>query len=528
MPVKNRDIIMFDYRGSGYSLPNLCPDLGAKHWDVLKENHDYKSFTEIVNKQCYDCLDELKQKGIDYKRYSTEVKTIDAVKLIEQLGYGEVNLFGISNGTMGVQGFIRAAENSSVKIRSIYSDSNVPMAAFQNGKTTQLYKQVLDNILDDCANDPECNKAHPNLKERLYSFLLKTQTKPLVYKGAEEFVFNSQEINGILQQFLYKSDYYKDLPLLLEAFIANDLTFMDALYGIFETLVKKHNGTSIVNYVYDWKARQDIAKKEYKQTTEQYPEFMISDFYLDFYVSDTMVSFNARDTIPVTSDIPALVMAGTYDPITSVEHSKIMHSRYSNSYYFEFEKIGHGVYGTTCGKEIFKAFIEQPNQKPNDACLMELNATPINFPTALYKNNKINKLIQKVGLQKNVLWIFLLAFPLLFSLIVCFKEVISFFRKKDVNPLNLLQATLILLFLIGLSYYSFETIQLGGLTLLFGLVGGAWWLPWISTTILIFALIIVYQTIKKSNINLWNVGIMMSSIFVGLVIFSFDINLFLK
>lgn len=203
-----------------------------------------------------------------------------------------------------------------------------------------------------------------------------------------------------------------------------------------------------------------------------------------------------------------------------------MHGRYNNSYYFEFKKIGHGVYGTSCGKELFKAFIEQPNKKPNDDCVEVNNATPINFTTSLYKNNKVNKLIQEVGLQKNASWIFLLAFPLLFSLIVCFKEMISLIRKKDVNALYLLQSGLILLFLIGLSYYSYETILTGGITLLFGLVGSAWWLPWCAIIILLLALIIVYRMIKTSNWNLWNVGIMMSSIFVGLVIFSFDINLF--
>ncbi len=528
IPIKNRDVILYDYRGSGYSQPNLCPDLGAKQWKLLSEDHDYKSFTEIANKQCYDCLDELNKKGIDYKLYGTENKTIDAVKLIEHLGYSEVNLFGISNGTMGIQGFIRASEKSSVKIRSIYSDSNVPITEYLNGNTSLLYKKVLDQILDDCSNNPGCERTYPNLKERFHSFLLKTQTEPIVHNGEKEFIFNSQDINGAIHQLLYNRIYYKDIPLILEAFMANDLKFMEALYDNFENIVKEQNGTSIVNYVYDWKARQEIVIEEYKQTLNEYPEFMISDFYLDFYISDSTVSFNARDTIPIKSDIPAIVLAGTYDPITSVEHSRIMHDRYENSYYYELKKMGHGIFGTSCGNELFQAFIEEPNKKPNDDCVKESNAKLIDFTTTLYRNNKVNKLIQEVGLEKNVFWISLLAFSLLFSFIVCFKEIIFLMRKKNVNVLNLLQSVFILLFLIGLVYFSFETIQKGGLTLLFGLVGSSWLLPWLSIIILILALIIVYRMIKTSNLNLWNFAIALSSIFVGVVIFSFEINLFGK
>jgi len=526
MPVKNRDIILYDYRGSGYSKPNLCPDLGKKQWNIIRQDYNYKIFTEKLNRQYYNCFDELEQQGIDYRLYGTEIKTIDAVKLIEHMGYNEVNLFGISNGTMGIQGFIRASENSAIKIRSIFSDSNVPMTEYLQGDLSLLYKQVLDNILDDCANNPECESTYPRLKERFYNFLRGSLKNPVTYQGEKEFVFNTHEINSSFHQLLYNSSNHKDLPLLLEAFITNDLTFIDALYDRFENLVKEGNGTSIINYVYDWKARQKEVIKQYKQTQEDSPEFMWADFYLDFYSTDTKVSYNPRDTIPVISDIPAIVLAGTYDPITSVEYSRIMHRRYSNSYYFELAKVGHGVFMTSCGKALLKAFIEQPDKRPSDECVNALESKTINFTTSLYKNSKVNRLIQEVGLQRNGLWIILLLLPLLFSFILSIKEIINLFRKKEFNALNFSQSLFILIFLIGLSYFSFETIQLGGLTLLFGLVDSAWWLPWCSSIILILGLFIIYRMISSSNFSLWNVGVTVSSILVGITIFTFKINLF--
>ena len=116
MPVKNRDIILYDYRGTGYSTPALCDDLGQKQWEIAQKDLDYEAFHEQLSQAFYSCLESLKAAGIDYRHYGTASKTIDAVKLIEQLGYEEVNLFGISNGTMGIQGFIRAAKHSPIKI----------------------------------------------------------------------------------------------------------------------------------------------------------------------------------------------------------------------------------------------------------------------------------------------------------------------------------------------------------------------------------------------------------------------------
>ncbi|WP_194977179.1 alpha/beta hydrolase [Aquiflexum lacus] len=526
MPIKNRDIILYDYRGSGYSTPNLCPDLGKKQWELIQQDLKYDEFTAKLNSQFYTCFEELEQQGIDYRLYGTEIKTIDAVKLIEQLGYKEVNLFGISNGTMSIQGFLRAAENSSVKIRSIYSDSNVPMRDYLSGDFTLRYKQILDQILDVCANDPECENAYPNLKERYHKFIRESLNKPLTYKGEKVLIFNTYEINGVIHQLLYSSSNFKDLPLVLEALMNDELSFIDQLLFRFQKLVERANGTSIINYTHDWKARHTAVKTEYEQVQQDYPEFMWADFWLDFYVNDTTIKYNPRDTIPVTSDIPALVIAGSYDLITAPKYSKMMHRRYSNSYYFELPKVGHGVFFTPCGNQILEDFIENPEIRPNDECVKTLESVPINFTTSLYKNTKLSRLFLEVGFQRNVLWISVLVIPMLFCLLLFIREIFQALRKKAFNALRFIQSVCVLIFLFGLSYYSFETIQQGGLTLFFGLVEAAWWLPWLCIVILVLGLNILYQMTRTSKFNFWNVGLILSSILVIITAFTYGIKPF--
>ncbi|MDX1629478.1 MAG: alpha/beta hydrolase, partial [Fulvivirga sp.] len=461
-----------------------------------------------------------------YRLYSTEVKTLDAVKLIEQLGYQEVNLFGVSNGTMGIQGFIRAAENSNIEIRSIYSDSNVPMKDYMRGDLGLLYKQILSQILDECANTPECESRFKNLKKRFYAFLKSTLNDPLIYEGEKTIVFNTYEINSVIHQLLYNHANHKDIPLILEAFMNNELEFIDLLLGRFQNLVETANGTSIINYVYDWKARQPQVIKQYQQIKKTHPEFLWADFWLNFYTRDTTITYNPRDTIPVTSDVPALVVAGTHDPVTAPVYSKMMHDRYSNSYYFELPKLGHGVFVSECGRQLFNSFIEHPQEKPEDECVKELLLNPMSFTTSIYVNKKVSHLIQEILAKRNVFWIIVLLLPLILSLIYVIRSIIRTIRKKKVNALRLVLFLCIIMFLTGFVYYSHETLSQGGLTFLFGLVEAAWWLPWCSAAISMFGIVILYRMLKSLNFNFWNVSAILSTVLLLIAALTFDIYLF--
>ncbi|MEM1002583.1 MAG: alpha/beta hydrolase, partial [Bacteroidota bacterium] len=519
------DIILYDYRGSGYSEPNLCPDLGQKHLDLVKQDLAFDAFNKQLNRQFYTCFDELKRQGIDYRQYGTAVKTTDALELIEQLGYKTINLFGASNGTMGIQGFIRAAEGSKVEIRSIYSDSNVPIRDYQQGDLGVLYKDVLEKILDECAEDPSCNAAYPNLKERFHAFLMASMSKPLIYNGETKIVFNTYLVNSVIHQLLYNPTLHKDIPLLLEAFIANELDFLGVgIYPALEEILLESNGTSVINYTYDWKARQTQVATEYEETKKNIPEYMWADFWLDFYTKDTTITYNPRDTIPVTSDAPALIVAGTFDPITAPEYSRIMKGRYPNGYYFEYPKAGHGVFTTPCGNEMLNAFLEQPEVQPNSECIQPLATTPIPFTTSLYANTKISSLIKKVAIDQNILWIIILTVPLLLGLVYLIRALIGAIRKKAADKFKTLLFLSVLAFLIGLGYYMFATLSVGGLTLFFGLVNSASWLPWFCLVLMILGVVQLFRMVKESQYSFWNLGALLSVVLVLITAFTYGIH----
>jgi pimeloyl-ACP methyl ester carboxylesterase len=72
----------------------------------------------------------------------------------------------------------------------------------------------------------------------------------------------------------------------------------------------------------------------------------------------------------VVSDIPTLVMAGEYDPITPVRWAELAASTLSNSTLVVIPASGHGVTGSdACANEIADQFVADPSISPDTSCV---------------------------------------------------------------------------------------------------------------------------------------------------------------
>ena len=70
------------------------------------------------------------------------------------------------------------------------------------------------------------------------------------------------------------------------------------------------------------------------------------------------------------SDVPTLVLAGDYDPITPPADAQIAAETLSSSYYFEFPGYAHGIVDSgECGNSIIAAFLADPLTEPDGSCI---------------------------------------------------------------------------------------------------------------------------------------------------------------
>jgi pimeloyl-ACP methyl ester carboxylesterase len=76
---------------------------------------------------------------------------------------------------------------------------------------------------------------------------------------------------------------------------------------------------------------------------------------------------------PVTSDLPTLVVAGEFDPITPAKWAQSAASHLANSFFFLFPGGGHGVIDLNdCTQGIMQAFLDDPTQQPDSSCVASI------------------------------------------------------------------------------------------------------------------------------------------------------------
>lgn len=81
----------------------------------------------------------------------------------------------------------------------------------------------------------------------------------------------------------------------------------------------------------------------------------------------------AEQKEPVRSTIPTLILQGEYDPVTPPTNGMLAAQTLSNSYFFLFPGVGHGVSSpTNCPTDIMKAFLANPAVKPDASCMSSM------------------------------------------------------------------------------------------------------------------------------------------------------------
>lgn len=78
----------------------------------------------------------------------------------------------------------------------------------------------------------------------------------------------------------------------------------------------------------------------------------------------------AEQKEPVRSTIPTLILQGEYDPVTPPTNGLLAAQTLSNSYFFLFPGVGHGVSSSTnCPTDIMNSFLANPAVKPDASCI---------------------------------------------------------------------------------------------------------------------------------------------------------------
>ncbi len=384
-----RDIILVDQRGMGYSEPSLaCPELDTLSLRPQQGPGSADQTLQLVAVQ--QCYDRLTQQGVNIAAFNTVESTGDIAAIGPTLGYTEVNIYGGSYGSTLALELMRHYPEG---IRSVVLQGVTPPEVDLMASFAPDFEYALNRMFEACTADAKCKAAYPNLQNHFYEVLARLEQQPLALKLVNPansqpityFVDANDFISGV-QWGLYSSSVIAQLPGLIEAVYNGHTQVLEPL--ALSTFGSQALSTPGANYA--MRCMDDVmmtTPNAWENAIDGINPAFQDNFRTgkNWWYQICGMGWGAHqldpvENTPVKSDIPTLMMTGAFDPVTPSNWAVSAAQNLPNSFVFEFPDSGHGVDPTICATRIFQAFIDHPQTRPNGSCIAQLKGIQFVVP----------------------------------------------------------------------------------------------------------------------------------------------------
>lgn len=374
----NRDIVLFDQRGTLYSKPSLfCEQYYEEGIRQLNEDISDAESNKRAQAALKACHDLFVKEGINLSVFNSFENAADVEALRQVMGWDQINLYGVSYGTLLALHVLREYPQG---LRSVILDSVVPPQLNFIPDAPQSQNRALEAIFQACAADTDCNAAYPNLKKEFYEtvdrlnankasiHLIDTATG----KTYPALMDGDTLISGVVQM-LYLTDWIPLIPRVIYSVRAGDYSFMERVLSLVV-----FDRTMSLGMYFSVLCAEDADFQPGDASLQGLPKElaeMEKDGASQFLETCSFWNVNPlppKVDEPVSSDVPTLILAGAFDPITPPLYAREAAKTLSKSYYFEFPAGGHGeLTSGECQDSIFLEFINDPNLKPDGSCIAQ-------------------------------------------------------------------------------------------------------------------------------------------------------------
>ena len=374
----SRDYIIFDQRGTGHSKPALnCPEIVREDLEMLKRGYRTTEDASRATAATLACHDRLVSEGINLAAYTSAENAADLNDLRLALGYDSWNLYGISYGTRLALTTMRDFPQG---LRSVILDSTYPLQASEADVPASA-RRAFDKLFDSCAVDTACNAAYPDLRNTFFQTVDRLNGEPVsmtiaVPGGSYDVVLTGDLLNALLFQALYSTELIPLLPSIIYG--AYEGTNYE-LWGRLAVIVTTYGERLSMGMYYSVQCGEEVRFSTREELVAADAAFPEQHDVFDQEASWTICSqWQARpadpiENQPVASDIPTLVLAGDFDPITPPSFGQAAAATLSTSSFFTFPGMGHGVsISHPCPLNISLAFLDAPQAKPDAECIAEM------------------------------------------------------------------------------------------------------------------------------------------------------------
>ncbi len=443
---EKNDIILVDARGTGFSEPRLCPDLGNDFLKILAKNQSSVKDKKEKVIATMSCKQQLIARGINIDAYHSENIAKDLHALKENLKFQKWNVYGVSYGTYIAQVYSNDFPND---VKRLILDSPISDLRTYYTNNTSNYISSLNKIFESCKKDPNCNGEYPNLEIVYYDIIERLTKMPITVNVDKSilktgtFTYNVEDFKIAIHQALYQKRLIKVLPLLIYQFHNGNKDALSALVAAF-------SGALALDYglYYSISCNETIPNnsfQEYNDDSNKYPglEGGLSFYNSDFAVCD---KWNNKANIErVYSqpqiNVPTLIFTGEFDPITPSRNGDSLAAKIENSILVKAVSYGHASSFTKEGIEISNNFINAKNIEVNSKSF-DPNAK-VEFIQNIFISGGVSKLGNSIN-NFDLLFFSPLIIALIISLIAIFIYIISLIKNEEENKSNKLVKLLLL------------------------------------------------------------------------------------
>jgi hypothetical protein len=367
----DRDIVFVDQRGTGDSNPLNCQISNKDEDDDPVEDP-----SRYPVEKFRDCLAKYKA---DPRLYTTSVASDDLDEVRKYLGYGEINIWGGSYGSMAALSFLHKHE---AVVRSIVIDGIAPTymrLPLYMGRDSQ---RALDLLVADCGKDNACNSHYPDLKSLVAKTFERADAKPRVKlvnpRTGEplELTVTRGLVGAIVMSALYSSKTASLLPRLFEQAAFGDFQGFAALAAASEPpegLISQGMFLSVT-------CSEDMPKITPADIDRESKNTFLGTFMFDTRMKPC--EFWPKGEVPadyyqpVESTKPVLVLSGEDDPVTPPSWGAEVAGHLKNSRHVVMPGAGHGTSGVGCMPGVIGKYLEDPNPSALDVTCVQKQHRP--------------------------------------------------------------------------------------------------------------------------------------------------------
>lgn len=380
--LRQHDIILVDLRGAGKSEPSLnCTEIDkAVDLDIL-----------AALKACYQ---RLKEKDIDLGMFTSAHSAADLNDLRQALGYESWNVLGISYGTRVALTLLRDYPQG---VRSVVLDSVYPLEVNIFEEQAVNGAQAIQNFFDGCHQDAQCQYGYPDLEQVFGDLIASLDNNPkqvavadprsgeavVVSLTGERMVelilqaLNTPETLARIPYVIYETQYGNDHAIAGLMFPgssrqAESLTELTQEAGRAFSEAAYYSALCAEEIGFNRRAAAETAVRQSNLPLAEYLNGTVEGMFerCQIWNLPTAVEF---ETQAVSSPIPALILAGEYDPLSPPRWAEQAAQGLPDSRVLVFPGTGHTVLNLgECPQNIVAEFVTNPVAPLDTSCVNDI------------------------------------------------------------------------------------------------------------------------------------------------------------